>query len=285
MSQPTYREAAVDGDVVAYLTAGDGPELVVLLHGWPETAECWSAVLPVLGNRYTVIAPDLPGYGRSARSRHGGDKRAVAQTLAALVSELGHERAFVAGHDRGARVAHRWAMDRPDQVTRLAVLDVIPSTAMIERMGPAQARAQWHWFFHASTAAAQILEGQTDEHIRPFLQELVTAGHIPKQRAERYLAAYARPDGTRGFLDDYRAALGSDAEIESADTAAGRRVRAPVLVLWGRDASLGRIDPIDVWTHFADTVVGQALDCGHYLPEEKPELVANALREFFHADA
>lgn len=285
MRQPTYRKATVDGRVVAYLTAGNGPELVVLLHGWPETAECWSAVLPALGERYTVVAPDLPGYGRSDPSRHGGDKRAVARILAELVTQLGHERAFVVGHDRGARVAHRWALDRPDQVARLAVLDVIPTTAMIEQMGPAQARAGWHWFFHASAEAEGILEGRTDEHIRPFLEGIVAAGHVPRERADRYLASYARPGGTRGFLEDYRAALGSDAELESADTAAGRRVRVPVLVLWGRDASLGQIDPIDAWTRFADRVEGQALDCGHYLPEEEPELVANALREFFHSDA
>lgn len=280
-----YERIAVDGGTVTFLRAGTGPELVVLLHGWPETAECWREVLPSLAERFTVVAPDLPGYGASTPSRHGGDKRAVAATLAAFVEELGFPRAFVAGHDRGARVAHRWAVDHPAQVACLAVLDVVPTSAMLKWMGPEAARRQWHWFFHASPAARRILDGRAREHILPFLESLLRSGTVPPDRVERYLDAYARPGGTEGFLADYRAALGSDLEAERADLDAQRRVSAPVLVLWGSTGPLADVDALDIWREYAPSVTGRALPCGHYLPEEQPAVVAAELLDFFGAES
>jgi haloacetate dehalogenase len=280
VDQPFVYEALdlADG-TVAYHRSGTSDELVVLLHGWPETARCWAPVVSSLSRTFTVVAPDLPGY--AGTTVPGGDKRATADALSRFVTSLGFDRAMVAGHDRGARVAHRWALDHPDQVTRLAVLDVIPMAAMIDRLNPATARAQWHWFFHQSPVAQRTIEKSVRTYLWPFLAGLVDSGAIDRATAEHYVDAYERPGRVPAFLADYRASFGSDLDADARDAEAGHRLGVPLLALWGSSGPLADVDVLAVWRRYADDVRARAVDCGHYLPEERPADVGRELDSFF----
>src|SRR3954447_5952748 len=163
---PTTGVAQVSGVRLHYTRAGSGP-LLVLLHGWPQTSLCWQPVLTELAATHTVVAPDLRGYGLSDKPATGYDKRRMAADVAELVRHLGFERAAVVGHDRGARVAHRWALDHPDQVDKLAVLDVIPTREMFRRLDASVAAGYWHWLFHLQPDLPELLVGN---NVRAYLE-------------------------------------------------------------------------------------------------------------------
>lgn len=256
---------------------GNGPP-VLLLHGHPQTHAMWHAVAPVLAADHTVIAADLPGYGGS-KPVASGSKREMANVLVAAMGELGFERFAIAGHDRGGRCTYRLALDHPDAVERLAVLDIVPTAEMWRRADKEFGLVDWHWFFLAQP--------------EPFPERLIAAApdtfyfrgdrsrFHPEALAD-YLAAVHDPEVIHAMCEDYRAGATVDHEQDEADLAAGRRIASPLLALWAGRDELGRwFDVLATWQRWADDVTGRPLDCGHFLAEEAADEVAGELRSFF----
>ncbi|MEC3975407.1 alpha/beta fold hydrolase [Amycolatopsis sp. H20-H5] len=272
----------VNGLRMHYRRAGEGPP-VVLLHGWPQTSHCWHRVLGGLAATHTVLAPDLRGYGLTDKPRGGYAKRTMAADVAALADQLGFDRVSVIGHDRGGRVGHRWALDRPAQVERLAVLDIAPTREMWKRLDTEVGQAYWHWLFHLQPDLPELLAGQNIAAYLGYFYERWTyqrQGLSPESVAE-YVRAFSAPGALRAGFDDYRASFPDDAADDDADFAAGKRLEMPVLALWGANGLLGKLPTLDIWREYAKNVTGQAIpECGHFLPEEQPELVLEQLRTF-----
>jgi haloacetate dehalogenase len=264
---------------------GSGPP-VLLLHGHPRTHATWYRVAPSLAQEFTVVCPDLRGYGQSSKPPTTADhapysKRAMAGDGLALMRALGHERFAVAGHDRGAYVAFRLAMDHPDAVTRLVVMDAVPIAAALARCDATFAARWWHWFFLGQTAkpAERVINADPDAWY----------GNTPERLGSENYADYRRaihdPATVHAMCEDYRAGLGIDRAHDDADRRAGRRLTCPTLVLWATRDDLEDLygDPLAVWRDWADDPRGRALDCGHHMAEEAPEALVAALRAFFAA--
>jgi haloacetate dehalogenase len=262
---------------------------VLLLHGYPQTHAIWHRVAPRLAQRWNVVASDLRGYGDSGKPPSTPDhapysKRATAADQVQLMRALGHERFFLVGHDRGGRVAHRLCVDHPDAVRKVAVLDIAPTLAMYEQADEAFARAYWHWFFLIQPAPIpETMIANGIDLILPAKMGSGSAGLSPF--APEAWAEYVRcftPQMVHASCEDYRAAASIDLEHDRADREAGRRVRAPLLALWGAKGVVERcFRPLDEWRRVADDVRGRALPAGHYLPEEVPDLVVEELERFF----
>jgi len=266
----------------------DAPALL-LLHGYPQTHAIWHKVAPRLAERWNVVASDLRGYGDSGKPPSAPDhapysKRAMAADQVELMRALGHERFLLVGHDRGGRVAHRLCVDHPQSVVKVAVLDIAPTLAMYEQTDDAFARAYWHWFFLIQPAPVpERMIGNGIDLILPAKMGSGSAGLSPF--APEAWAEYVRcftPGMVHASCEDYRAAATIDLEHDRADRDAGRRVRAPLLALWGAKGVVERcFEPLDEWRRVADHVEGRALPAGHYLPEEVPDLVVEELERFF----
>ncbi|GAA3648526.1 alpha/beta hydrolase [Nonomuraea antimicrobica] len=264
-----------------YRRCGSGDRLLVLLHGWPQTGHCWRHLMEPLAERYTVVAPDLRGYGRSEARGPGRDKRAAAADLSRLLAELGFDRADVVGHDRGARVAHRWALDRPDEIGRLALLDVLPTREVMRSVDKDSAGFLWHWFFHLQPDLPELLIGGDVEAYLRFFFERQALHPIEEEAVAEYVAAFSDPRVLRASLEDYRAGFHEDLAADEADFQARRRLTQPLLVLWGEQGGLGGADVAGIWSRYAERVTTAAIpDCKHFLPEEQPGRVLAALRAF-----
>jgi haloacetate dehalogenase len=272
---------------------GSGPPLL-LLHGHPQTHVMWHLVAQDLARDFTVVAADLRGYGDSSKPPTTPDhepysKRAMARDQVAVMRQLGFERFAVAGHDRGGRCAYRLALDHPNNVMRLAVLDILPTSEHFRRADMRFGLGYWHWFFLAqpfdvpermigADPIGFFTRGwQRDESGTPIPPEYFAA-----EAVEDYLRCYADPRTVHGTCEDYRAGATFDYQLDEADRTAGHRISCPVLVLWAANGPLSRwYDPLAIWRDWAEDVRGEVLDCGHYLPEEAPEETARALRSFF----
>jgi haloacetate dehalogenase len=269
---------------LTYRVVGDGPELVVLLHGWPQTRACWRKVIGPLSGDRTVVAPDLRGYGDSGLARSGYGKRVTAGDLSGLIRALGHESAIVVGHDRGARVAHRWALDRPSEIDALVLLDILPTRVVMNSFDRDSASAMFHWFLHRHTDLAEtLIAGNVEAYLRHFLGGVLASGAVDAETFRHYVAAFSDRAHLRASLEDYREGFTSDLELDESDHARGLRVQAPLLALWGVHGGLRGRDVAGVWKeHHADpaAVHGHALACGHYLPEEVPADVVDAVESF-----
>lgn len=269
---------------LAYRVAGDGPELVVLLHGWPQTGACWRHVVEPLSRHYTVVAPDLRGYGASGLATSGYDKRSTAADLSNLVHRLGHESAIVIGHDRGGRVAHRWALDRPSEVDALVLLDILPTRVVMRSFDRDSASAMWHWFFHQqSELAERLISGNVEAYLGHFFERVLESGAVDAETFQHYVAAYSDPAHLRASLEDYRAGFTTDLALDEADHDRGVRLESPLLVLWGAQGGLAESDVLRIWQeHHADPTVvsGHAVPGGHYVPEEAPGEVVRAVESF-----
>jgi pimeloyl-ACP methyl ester carboxylesterase len=271
----------VDGVRVHYVRAGSGP-LIVLLHGWPQTSDCWRHVLPDLAADHTVVAPDLRGYGLSDKPATGYDKRRMAADMAGLVDALGYERAVVVGHDRGARVGHRWALDRPEQVERLAVLDIVPTREMFRRMDASLAAGYWHWLFQMQPDLPERLVGHDPRgYLEYFFERWTYNRHgLAPEAVDAYVRAFSRPGAMRASFDDYRA-MEQDIALDDDDAAEGRRLTMPVLALWGSAGLPARLPALEIWRTYADHVTGIEIpECGHFIPEEQPEALLTHLKDF-----
>ncbi|WP_281915523.1 alpha/beta fold hydrolase [Caldimonas thermodepolymerans] len=268
---------------------GRGPALL-LLHGHPQTHVMWHRVAGALAQRHTVIAMDLPGYGDSWRpapdEQHlNHSKRHMAEAVDDAMQVLGHARYAVCAHDRGARVAHRLAVDRPQRVSRLMLLDIAPTLAMYEHTSDAFARAYWHWFFLIQPAPLpeRLLGHDPVFYLRSVLGRRYAglAAFDPLAMRE-YERCIALPGTIASICEDYRASATIDLEHDRADMAAGRRVEQPLRVLWGARGVVGaNFDVLALWRERAREVDGRALDCGHYIAEELPQALLEEMQDFF----
>ena len=280
------RVATAEGVEIHAVSGGSGPALL-LLHGHPQTLSIWHKVVPALASHFTVIAADLRGYGDSSKPPGGPDhvrysKREMAADMLALMRAAGHDQFAVLAHDRGARVAHRLAMDHPAAVRRLVLLDVAPTLDMYEGTTEDFARAYWHWFFLIQPAPLpeRLIEADPAAYVRDVMgrRSAGLAPFDPRALAE-YQRCMALPGAAHAICEDYRAAAGIDLEHDRSDRAQGRRLAAPLLALWGAEGVVNRcFDPLALWRRIAEDVEGEALPCGHYIPEEAPQpLLAKAL--------
>ena len=286
-----HHDVMTDRGTIHAVVGGDGPPLL-LLHGFPETHLMWHAVAPALADRFTVVAVDLPGYGDSHSPEPAGDhaphsKRAMAGDLVQVMAVLGYARFAVAGHDRGGRVAYRLALDSPEAVSALAVLDIVPTAEVWARADDRFAMIYWHWSFLALPSPLpeeMVLAAPHETFLTHHLQMIERrAPGYPTEITDDYLARIENPMLVRAMCEDYRAGATIDRELDEADRAAGRRIACPLLVLWGTDGALPSFydDVLAVWRDWADDVRGTAVEASHFIPEDVPEETAARLADFF----
>jgi len=284
LSQTTVGEVSLRVRV-----GGEGPPLL-LLHGYPETHLMWGGLAPDLAQEFTVVAPDLRGYGDSSQpatvpSHETYGKRRMGVDGVALMRQLGFDRFDVVGHDRGGRAAYRMALDSPEAVRRLTVMDVIPTGEVWARADARFALGYWHWAFLAlPEPIPETIIGHDPEHFF-FDAEF---GGIIRSFEPQAVADYARcvrdPRVVHGICEDYRAGATWDRQLDDEDRAAGRRITAPLQVLWAaRGALAAWYDPVEIWRHWAEEVTGSAIDSGHFMVEERPAETLAAVRTF-HRD-
>lgn len=263
------------------IDAGQGAP-VVLLHGFPETNYAWRHQIPVLGERYRLIAPDLRGYGETDKPASGYDKRTMAKDLAALLDELGIGRIALVGHDRGARVATRFAKDYPERVDRLVVMDNVPTRIVAREINAEIAKAYWFFLFHLVPDLPEtLIAGKEEQWLRWFFSDWTyDPATISGEAFDTYLRAYRAPGAVRGAMADYRA----NAEDVAQDRAdAHIKIACPTLALWGADfGAVGKLfDMPKVWAEMADDLRAVAIErCGHLPHEERPEAVNALLLDF-----
>ncbi|KNG95106.1 alpha/beta hydrolase [Pseudaestuariivita atlantica] len=278
---------------VRHNAAPDRPALL-LLHGYPQTSAMWHGVAPLLADRFHVICPDLRGYGRSDKPASAPDhapysKRAMADDFAALLDHFGHDSAWVGAHDRGARVAHRMALDHSGRVRALVLLDIAPTREMYANTSTTFARAYWHWYF--LTQPAPFPETMIGHDPRAFwlgkcIRQAGSTGTGPfhPDAKDEYLRCFDDPAAIHASCEDYRAAATID--IAHDDVDGGRKVSQPLLALWARRGVIERaFDPLSLWRSRADDVTGKALDASHYMAEEIPSEIALHMTRFFTARA
>lgn len=282
---PGFAPLQVDTGDVAFkgVIGGAGPPLL-LLHGYPQTHMTWRYIAPQLARHFTVIAPDLPGYGasRTVTDRPRWSKRRVAQALVEMMEQLGHPRFAVVGHDRGARAGYRLALDHAQRVSRYASLTVIPTLDVWETVDKSFALANFHWLFLAQPfdLPERLLAAAPDAFIKNALGKMAgDLANIDPQALDAYVTAFRQPSVRHAMCEDYRAAADEDTDHDAADRAAGRLLQCPVLVLWPKAYS-GARSPLDIWRQWARDVRGEAIKGGHLQPEESPEEVMAALLPF-----
>lgn len=280
---------AVKDGSIRLRRGGSGPP-VLLLHGNPQTHAMWHKVAPELARRFTVVCPDLRGYGGSMKPPATADhapyaKVAMARDMVEVMDKLGHRQFCVVSHDRGSRVAHRLAIDHPDRVLKLAVMDIVPTLEHFERADMAFGLGYYHWFWFAQP--------------HPFPEDLICAapeiwfrahttrepkgeGFFAPDALADYLQHVRMPEMIRGMCEDYRAAATIDLEHDRASRSAGRRIACPLLVLWGSKGKIGKwYDALAIWQRYcAAGVTGGPVDSGHYLAEEAPDEVLSHLQPF-----
>ena len=269
------------------LVGGEGPPLL-LLHGYPMTRVAWRPVAPALAERFTVVVPDLRGYGRSDKpdsdERHETySKRTMALDQVATMRSLGFERFAVAGHDRGARVAYRLALDHPGVVSRIAVLDVVPTGDIWAHANAQSAMRAYHWYMLAQPAPLPetLIAGDPDFFVRHTLADWAASGFaFDPASLEDYIACFRDPASIHASCEDYRAGWTCDRAADEADLGT-RTIDAPLLVLWGRDYAVARARPVETWQRWAASVVGKEVPGGHFQCEEAPAETLEALIGFF----
>jgi haloacetate dehalogenase len=280
----------VDGTRIHAAVGGDGPP-VLLLHGYPQSHVMWHRIAPELAERHTVVLADLRGYGDSARPASDPDhasysKRAMAADQVGLMRQLGFDDFALVGHDRGARVAHRLCLDHPDAVSRVALLDIVPTRHVFTHVDRALATAYYHWFFLAQEPdlPEHLIGADADYYLRRKLAQWSGGDGIEAfapEAVEEYVRCFSDPDVIRGSCEDYRAGASIDLEHDEVDATAGQRVPCPALVLWGEEGFVGQAyDVLGVWSQYADDVRGHSLGGGHFLAEEEPAATLAALQDF-----
>ncbi len=283
-----FETRSVDvGDAEIYLKLGGAGPPVLLLHGFPQTHLAWHKIAPRLAEEYTVVAPDLRGYGES----HGPPDptaadythRVMAQDMARLMESLGFGSYRIVGHDRGARIGYRFALDNPDQVEKLALFDIVPTLETAERMGYISAKGRYHWLFLSQPhpVPETLLKNEPIFYVDHLIDRWAAdSTALDPAAIEAYHRYFKKERVIRACCEDYRAGLTLDLDHDRHSRRENAKIECPVLVLWGgvRDREL--IDILDVWDSWAVDSRGKALDCGHFLMEEAPEETLAELEPF-----
>lgn len=270
------------GCEISCVVGGDGPPLL-LVHGYPQTHVMWHKVAPTLAEDFTVVAPDLRGYGASSKPAAGEgyvgySKRVMARDLVELMDHLGHPSFSVVGHDRGGRVSYRMALDSPERVERLVTLDIVPTIETFEMVSGPAARGLWHWYFlaQAPPLPERMIAGERELYLSSMLRSWAGSEvAITDAAYAAYLEAWT-DDTIRATCDDYRAGARIDCELDAADRGAGHRISCPMLALWGGTER----DLLPIWERWATDVRGHGLACGHFIAEEAPDELLAAIRPF-----
>ncbi|PTY04272.1 alpha/beta hydrolase [Opitutaceae bacterium EW11] len=290
-----FTAAEIDtGDAVIFARSGGRGPAVLLLHGFPENHLMWHRIAPILAQHFTVVLADLPGYGRSKASSSAQNtsrysKRAFARDMIAVMEHLGFARFSIAGHDRGGRVAYRLALDHPERVERLAVLDIVPTETAWARADARFATAFWPWSLLAQDEPLpeRILTATADAIVQGALEGWGSAGAaFPPEIRAAYVEALRDPAQAHAICQEYRAAATVDREHDREALASGRRITAPLLVLWSAHGPLHTWyaadgGPLEIWRTWAANVCGHAVQAGHFFPEELPQPTAEELAQFF----
>jgi len=281
------RRIVTSGAEIHCIVGGSGPPLL-LLHGYPQTHAMWHRIAPRFAEHYTVVCSDLRGYGDSSKPDGGADhagysKRAMAADQVEVMRALGFSRFRLAGHDRGARVAHRLCLDRPDAVLRVAMLDISPTRIMYGATDKAFATAYYHWFFliQPFDLPERLIGADPVYYLRRKLAGWSSGlRHFDPRALAEYERCFGDPATIHASCEDYRAAASIDLEHDAAD--ADARIACPLLVLWGSKGVVNRLfDPVRDWRSVAADVRGKVLPSGHFLAEEAPEETAAELLDFF----
>lgn len=270
---------------------GEGPPLL-LLHGYPQTHVMWHRVAPDLAKKFTLVIPDLPGYGWSDVPKTDADhtpftKRAMAQAMIEVMEKIGHARFALAGHDRGGRVAYRLALDHPGRLSQLAVLDILPTYEYWAKMNRDFALKIYHWMFLAQPhpVPENLIQSNPDDYFGPTFKSWAkadTPNPFDPRAVEHYLTAFRDPLRIHAACEDYRAGAYADFEQDKADRDAGNKITVPMVALWGAAGiAASGATPLDTWRNWASDVRGAPIDAGHFLAEENPQATADALLEFF----
>ena len=286
------RDVPVGGGVtIRVAVGGSGPPLL-LLHGHPQTHVTWRKIAPRLAERFTVVAADLRGYGDSSKPEGGGDhaayaKRAMARDQVTMMERLGYRRFRAVGHDRGARVLHRMALDHPDAVERLVLIDIAPTATMYAKTDMEFARRYFWWFFliQPEPLPEHMIGADPEFFLRKHIEgQSGTLGATEPAAFAEYLRCYADPATRHAICEDYRAAATIDLVHDAAD--ADARIAAPLLALWGGQGTVGALyDVLETWREKALQVEGRPLDCGHTLQEERPDETLAELMAFLSRPA
>ena len=279
-----------DGSIaISCQVGGSGPP-VLLLHGFPQTHAIWRHLAPELAKHYTVIASDLRGYGGSSKPHGKADhstysKRAMAADQVALMKALGHEQFFLLGHDRGGRVSHRMAMDYPETIQKLMVLDISPTLTMYENTTMEFAKGYWHWFFliQPEPIPETMIGANPQYWLKNHMGRHAGTGIFSPDAWSEYLAGASNRESMHAMCEDYRAAATIDLTHDRADRELGKKLRMPLHVLWGEHGLVHKcFKPLEDWKKVSNQVTGRAVACGHYIPEELPAELLNEARQFFN---
>ena len=278
-------DTEVHGVRFAGVIGGSGPP-VLLLHGYPQTHIAWRKIAPDLSRSYTLVIPDLPGYGASRleTTQPRWTKRRVGAALFTLMRSLGHHRFAVVGHDRGARVGYRLALDNPDVVAAFSSLTVVPTLDAISAVDHRFSTKNFHWFLFAQEAdlPERLLAAAPDDFINRALATMAGGlDRIDPAALAAYRLAFRDPAVRHAICEDYRSAVNEDLELDAADRAQGRKLACPVQVLWpAAETRPGTPNPIAIWSRWADNVIGATTSGGHLQPEDAPDEVLGLLRPF-----
>ena len=278
----------VEDDIFINVTHGGKGKPLLLIHGYPQTHIMWYKVVEKLSKEYYIICPDLRGYGDSSKPK--GDekhltysKKSMAKDMITLMQKLGFNKFFVAGHDRGARVTHRMCLDYPNNILKACVMDITPTYHMFKNTNQAFATGYYHWFFliQPDFLPETMIGNNPRYYLEEKLKRWSAKGSIfDKEAVDEYVRCFDK-DSIHATCEDYRAGASIDMSDDEKDR--NRKISTPLLVLWGEKGFVNRTyDVLNVWKEYALDLSGEALDCGHFLPEEKPKEVSQKLKEFFN---
>ena len=280
------RQIETSGTTINLVTGGSGPPLL-LLHGYPQSHVMWHKIAPRLAQDFTVVAPDLRGYGDSGKPVGDPDhmnysKRVMAQDQVDVMAALGFDQFLLVGHDRGARVSHRLTKDHPQRVQKLATLDIIPTRRMFQIVNQEMATNTYHWFFliQPFDFPERVIGADADYFIRRGFERTKDSTQVfPPEALEEYVRCFCDPAAIHGTCEDYRAGASIDLVHDEADF--DNKVTCPMLAMWSEMGYVGRTqDVLGVWKEYATNLRGQSFTCGHYMAEEQPDEIYAAIKAF-----